>query len=181
MKINSFPGLAIICLFASSGLRADDKAPAPVIKKAPAADPGQPVKKKVGADPGQPAIKKAPAVDPGQPVKKKVAADPGQPVKKKTPADPQLVVKKKDPAVPGKPVVKKENFPGKPGDQSVFDQVRKADENNDGFVTLAEFEKNQPAGKDPAKMAAWFKDHDRDADGKLSSEDFAPAPFKKKL
>ena len=62
----------------------------------------------------------------------------------------------------------------------IFDDLLKSsDENGDGAVTLAEFLRHQPAGKDAAKSRDWFSGQDRSQDGRLTREDFEPLPPKK--
>ena len=72
---------------------------------------------------------------------------------------------------------------GKPGEnhqmQMFDDLLKNADANKDGAVTLDEFLKHQPAGKDPGKSRDWFNGQDRNHDGKLTREDFEPPPSKK--
>ena len=69
---------------------------------------------------------------------------------------------------------------GESRNMQVFeDLLKSSDENKDGAVTLEEFLKHQPAGKDAAKSRDWFNEHDRNHDGQLTREDFAPPPAKK--
>ena len=69
---------------------------------------------------------------------------------------------------------------GESRNMQVFeDLLKRSDENKDGAVTLEEFLKHQPAGKEPAKSRDWFNEQDRNHDGKLTREDFAPPPSKK--
>ncbi len=83
----------------------------------------------------------------------------------------------------GKPGAAPSGGKGKPGEDhhmQVFDDLLKSsDENKDGAVTLEEFLKHQPAGKDIAKSRDWFNGQDRNHDGQLTREDFAPPRSKK--
>jgi hypothetical protein len=61
------------------------------------------------------------------------------------------------------------------------DQVfKKRDHNNDGTLSLAEFEGKGKKKKDEAKVGAKFKKLDKDKDGKLSLVEFKTTKKKKK-
>ena len=86
----------------------------------------------------------------------------------------------KDIGKPGAAALGGKGKPGENRNMQVFEDLLKhSDENKDGAVTLEEFRKHQPAGKDPAKSRDWFNEQDRNKDGKLTREDFAPPPSKK--
>ena len=72
---------------------------------------------------------------------------------------------------------------GKPGadaNMREFEEIlKRCDKDGDGAVSHDEFIKNQPAGKDPAKVEEWFQKHDRNHDGKLTRDEFMPLPGKK--
>ena len=85
----------------------------------------------------------------------------------------------KDRAKPGAATGGKDKQGGNPRMQVFDDLLKHADENKAGAVTLDEFLKHQPAGKDAAKSRDWFSGQDRNQDGRLTREDFEPLPPKK--
>lgn len=86
----------------------------------------------------------------------------------------------KDKAKPGDAVHGGKGKQGANHHMQIFDDLLKSsDENKDDAVTLDEFLRHQPAGKDIAKSRDWFHGQDRDHDGQLTREDFAPPPSKK--
>jgi hypothetical protein len=106
----------------------------------------------------------------------KTAPEPGDAIKpgikKQAPDGGKQALKKKE-------VGKVEKKPGD-GRKSEFASIRaQYDQNQDGAVSLAEMQDHLPAGKDPASAAKWFQSRDRDQDGQLTDQDFAPVPPKK--
>lgn len=157
---------------------AADKA-TPAAKKKPTPEGATPPVKKVVADGTTPPVKKKPASEGSTPpVKKVAAAGTTPPVKKKPAPEGSTPPVKKVIADGATPPVKKK--PGAPAAKDEFASVlERCDENRDHAVTLAEFQRNQPEGKDAAAVEKWFQTRDSNRDGKLSKEDFKPATSKK--
>lgn len=151
----------------------------PPVKKKPALGESTPPIKKVAADGTTPPAKKKPTAEGATPPVKKVVADGTTPPVKKKPASKGSTPPVKKVAADGDaPSVKKR--PGASAGKNEFASVlERCDDNRDQAVTLAEFQKNQPAGKDAAAVEKWFQTRDSNRDGKLSKEDFKPAASKK--
>lgn len=149
------------------------------ITKESAPETSSPPVKKVVSDEATPPAKKKPTPEGSTPPVKKVVADgTTPPVKKKPASEGSTPTVKKVIADGATPPVKKK--PGAPAAKDEFASVlERCDENRDHAVTLAEFQRNQPEGKDAAAVEKWFQTRDSNRDGKLSKEDFKPATSKK--
>ena len=109
----------------------------------------------------------------------KVSA-PTKPQVKKAPPEGSKKVVKKDPGKPSNSSVKLNKKTGSTNKESIFNAVRnRCDKNGDNAVTLAEFQQNQPPGKDEAAVEKWFHSRDINQDGKLTKQDFMPISRKK--
>lgn len=151
----------------------------PAAKKKPTPEGATPPVKKMVADGTTPPVKKKPASEGSTPPVKKVAtAGTTPPVKKKPAPEGSTPPVNKAAAGEDAPSVKKK--PGASAGKNEFASVlERCDDNRDQAVTLAEFQKNQPAGKDAAAVEKWFLTRDSNRDGKLSKEDFKPVASKK--
>lgn len=185
MSLNSFLVALVSVLFLAGSPQASAKpakepaeSPTPTTK-VPAPKASSPLVKKIVTDEAIPPIKKRAASDGAAPPVKKVAtAGTTPPVKvKPTPWGSTPPVKR---VVAGGVTPPVKTKPGAPAAMEEFASVLdRCDQNRDQAVTLAEFQKNQPAGKDSAAVEKWFHTRDANRDGKLSKEDFRPLTSKK--